>query len=454
MFRLLLFSSILITLMCCSGNSTDSRSTESPKVTAADSVHLEPGTFYPALTAANSQRRYSLYIPANYRSGQKLPLLLFLDPHADGRAPINNYRTLADQYGFLLLVSLDAKNGMTLPESGAIVGDLIAEANRLLPTAPSSVFLVGFSGGAKAALAASISTPGIASVIYCGAAFPPKTLSTEIPSLAMTGLRDMNFSEVLYYTAALDTLAFRHSLVVSENDHRWPTTREFEPAILWCMTNRCKSGAICDTTGIKKLTQSYLASIQQETDPVMKDFKLRHLVACTDGILPTESNLQLLMQNKNSVGFDQRLRQFTDELTYEQQVKKELQESFQSKDLIWWSNRIRRLRSTTGTVNDRLLGFVSLGAYLYSRNAVDQLKTDQSGHYIDIYRMADPKNPEWAFLSACRSMQLGETTVAMTSLNTAVQLGFDDAEKLVQEKTLTGLQQEPAFQSLVAKLRQ
>ena len=186
----------------------------------------------------------------------------------------------------------------------------------------------------------------------------------------------------------------------------------------------------------------------------MKDFKLRHLVACTDGILPTESNLQLLMQNKNSVGFDQRLRQFTDELTYEQQVKKELQESFQSKDLVWWSNRIRRLRSTTGTVNDRLLGFVSLGAYLYSRNAVDQLKTDQSGHYIDIYRMADPKNPEWAFLSACRSMQLGETTVAMTSLNTAVQLGFDDAEKLVQEKTLTGLQQEPAFQSLVAKLRQ
>lgn len=452
MARLLLFAAFLITIIACKSPESNKDSESTAPAVSERIDTLFAGRFYTERTTAISQRSYALYVPKNYTPEKKWPLLLFLDPHADSKDPFTNYQSLADRFGLLLMISLDAKNGISLAESGAIVSDLLREANSVLPVLSSNIFIVGFSGGAKAALSAAASSPGLAGVIYCGAAFPPNSLPVKIPSLAMTGLKDMNFSEVLYYTSALDTVPYRHSILVSGSDHRWPSAKEFEPAVLWCLATRCRAVAECDAEAMKELSGILWQSIEKENDPVMKDFKLRHFIACTDGIIPENNAMKLLLDNKNSLRFQQRLQQFTDELAYEQQVKQELQAAFQEKDMTWWNNRIRLLRASNSTTNQRLLGYISLGAYLYSRNAIDQLKTDLAAYYIDIYKAADPENPEWAFLSACRSAQLGDKSAAIKWLQTAVRLGLDDADKLTQEKCFQGMQQDPGFRSLLAAI--
>ncbi|MEY4594037.1 MAG: hypothetical protein RIQ47_447 [Bacteroidota bacterium] len=455
MLRLLYLICFLFLLASCSNTTSTEKTTvpEANEKVPVSMLQLEAGQLYPSITGSISSRRFALYVPTNFIANDKFPLLLFLDPHADGEEPLEKYKELADQCGFILAASLDAKNGITLPESGTIVSDLLNEANNTLPIDPAAIYLVGFSGGAKAAIAAATSLTGIASVIYCGAAFPPNSLPVKIPSMAIAGLRDMNFSEVLYYTAALDTMPYRHSMLVTNNDHRWPTSSEFESALLWCMAIRCRSNSHCDTAAITKLSTNFLQSIDKEYDPILKDFKLRHYVACTEGIIDNALAKSSLQKNKNSPGFGQRLAQFTNELGNEQQFKQELQQAFQDKDINWWKNRLQQLRANkSDLVNQRLLGFVSLGAYMYSRNALDQTNTAAAAQYIELYRLADPENPEWAFLSACLSTELGDKTSALKWLQKSISLGLDDAKKLREEKLLQGLQNEAAFQSMVAQL--
>src|SRR5690242_20407365 len=50
----------------------------------------------------DASQSYALYIPSKYKA-DTLPAIYFFDPHADGSLPLQNYKAIADEYGFILI---------------------------------------------------------------------------------------------------------------------------------------------------------------------------------------------------------------------------------------------------------------------------------------------------------------------------------------------------------------
>ncbi len=57
------------------------------------------------------EQTYSLYLPVNCEA--PAPLLVFLEPGARGKLPVELYRGLAEHYGFILACSNNGRNGPT-----------------------------------------------------------------------------------------------------------------------------------------------------------------------------------------------------------------------------------------------------------------------------------------------------------------------------------------------------
>src|SRR5579871_4786818 len=54
--------------------------------------------------AGDASQSYALYIPSIVNTAA-LPIIYFFDPHGNGSLPLNKYKSLADEYNFILVGS-------------------------------------------------------------------------------------------------------------------------------------------------------------------------------------------------------------------------------------------------------------------------------------------------------------------------------------------------------------
>ena len=71
---------------------------------------------------------------------------------------------------------------------------------------------------------------------------------------------------------------------------------------------------------------------------------------------------------------------------------------------------------------------------------------------LQIYKLADPKNPERAFITACLYSKNGMQDSAIYFLKEAVTLGLDDRSKIEKEKDLFALHERGDFQEVIGKM--
>lgn len=411
--------------------------------------HLEAGKTYERFEG----KSIAVHIPKDYLAGTVRPVMLLLDPHGDPLDAIAKYSSIADEFGYILAGSYEFKNGLSFDESNTIVRTMISDATTVLPGNGSAVTLCGFSGGAKAALAASTAIAGISNVVYCGAAFPPGSLPLSLPSLGVTGLSDMNFSEVLYFTTALDTSKNLHSMLLTHQKHEWPDTSVFKMITGWSASRHCRIQGQCDSVNIRSTAQTCMRIIENEPDAVVQDLMLHFFVSAYDGILPTEAAKDLIIRNTRSSSYREHLNAFRNELSKEAAVREQLQEAFQTQDISWWSEKINSLRDTKkNDSNQRLLGYISLGCYTLARRSIDGGDQQNAAKFLELYRLDDPGNAEWAFLWACLDEQQGNRAAAIRHLNTAIQLGLKDSGKVMNERWLSNAVQDPEVVRLMATM--
>lgn len=445
---------LLLAMNSCSSQPTTTESTiplDDSVVTSPDS--LPRGVILSGRTSVLTGRSYACYLPASNTQGEKSPVLLLLDPHADALLPLTRYRSLADKYGFLLVASGDVQNGLSLEESSRMVGDLLEEIRTRLPGDANGISLIGFSGAAKAAMAATSQVANILSVVYCGAAFPPGSFLPPVPSLGITGLQDMNMSEVIYYYTSMDSSNLSHSLYLHRGKHEWPEPDDFEAAVAWCLAQQCRLTGSCDTASLRTLQARSLSGIDVESDLVLKNIRLQNHVITFKKLFdtqPTESELIRLQQSSAFRSADQA---FGASLNREMQERAMIQDALVQRDLAWWDNQIRTWRRAGhDPVNERLLSYVSLACYGYSRSSLLSVRLDEADHYLSLYQKADPKNSEWAFLRACYYAQKGMRNEAVNSLKESVRLGLKDPNKIRTEKILGNLIQDAEVAALIQGL--
>ena len=404
----------------------------------------------------DASQSFALYLPESYSDSVKYPVMIFFDPHGEGSLPLNRYRSLAERFGMILMGSNDSKNGLQFDQTNALAGNLIREAGSRFPADVKRIALAGFSGGAKVALVASSLHPELLAVIYCGAAVPLATISQIPPALGFAGLRDLNYAEVGNSSRELYEKKIAHALIEWEGKHEWPDAAVFEDAFYWCdfQSMRIQSIAINPAT-IRPFVNKTQQSLQHSPSAIAQVSLCTKAISFLQNIADVSALQKKLEVVTRSASFQSEMQSRQNLLQLENNLKENYAQCFESKDLSWWQQEIKRMRAVKGEqelMYQRLLGYLSLEAYSYSGNAIRQNDFALAQRFLGIYKLADPENSEQPFLQACLFARQGNQQQALFSLQEAVKLGLKDKAKIEAEESFVSLRSTPEFRAFLNSL--
>ncbi len=279
----------------------------------------------------NSIENYSIYIPKSYSLKQKYNTIIFFDPHAEGPKVLEKYKDLAEKWNFIIAASNNCKNGVDMKTLNYYASNLITHIIQNY-SVNNKITLAGFSGGAKVALGCGIQSKSISNIIYCGAAIPINS-KNDISFLGFAGLKDMNYSDLVYFDSNLKPTT-NHYLIEWNGIHEWPSKAVFDNAFYFIKNKKIEN------YDSKKITTS-------------------------------KKNLEI-----------------------ETSIKNELIKSFNNQNLEWWKSTIKHFntKKSTDLMYQRLLGFISLACYSQLNNLINQGAIEDSKKILEIYILADPTN--------------------------------------------------------------
>lgn len=415
-----------------------------------------PGSFEagkiidPVICKADPTQSYALYIPAKGNK-EPLPIIYFFDPHADGALPLSKYKLLADTYGFILAGSNNSKNGNDWATTENIWKILADDTKNRLKIDPRRVYTGGFSGGAKVASFVALHHPGVKGVIAGGAALPDGTPAGDLnfSFTALAGEGDMNLTDLEAISSELDKTRTRHRIIHFDGKHEWAPENSMSVAFAGLQFDAMLEGLI-PKDGI--FISQYIAKSKKRLETWYKTNQLiRAGQECTlsinllNGLTGEAGWFKKEAASLAGNTSYRRQRQEQEEiLVREQNTKEEYMQHFQQENMPYWAKTIGDLQTKAGAKTagrgtyQRLLAYLSLAFYSLSNRLINAGQNNEARHFVELYKMADPGNPEAWYFSAILHARDRQAQAAETDLEKAAANGFRDRNRL---------QQQPEFQN-------
>lgn len=385
---------------------------------------------------------YSLYVPKKGGPGG-MPVVFFFDPHGDGSLPLRKYQTLAEAYGFILVGSNLSKNGNDWPTTKKIWDNLYSEIARRLHPDENRFYVCGFSGGAKVASYVAIQRPGTRGVIAGGAGLPDGVSASDLPFsfTALAGEGDMNLTELVSLSAALDKTRTRHRIIVFDGKHEWAPLAVMDRAFAGWQLEAMHDGWLAkDAAFIARVVAGDRSRVEAATRSgqlIQAEQACRVTISFLTGLTPeAEWFRQKAVALDGDVRYQKEMRAREAVFAQESTIKAGYMQHFQQVDLPWFRQTIKDLNAKVAAggpekaMDQRLLAYLSLAFYSFSNNLINSGRPDGTREFVEVYKMADPMNTEpWYFLAVV-DVREGHTAQAEADLLKAVSLGFRDRERL------------------------
>ncbi|MCB0430671.1 MAG: hypothetical protein H6585_13420 [Flavobacteriales bacterium] len=429
-------------------------------------VPLKTGEVIPHISELRDVRRdFSLYLPSAYPGDSSLAVLLLFDPHGDGKGPVEAYHELAEKYGFILAGSNTSQNGQSIEESRRTINSLVEDVNHLLTYDHHQLYTGGFSGGARIAGMAAMYQPGVSGAIACGAGLPPSHQPpvNNFCYYALVGNGDFN----LYELQALDSLLLQtpipHHLEVFDGKHEWPSATHMEHGFLFLKFTAMKSGRIPEDAH-KEWVDAYAESSIRRVDSLQQHHlylaageALLQRIRLLEGLMDITGDRKRLKTLQSDPGYIKAQNRQNSIKSEENKIREQYMLAFQGEDIQWWKNEIQRLKKKDAdpeqeAMHQRLLAWASISAYTYSNSMLRNGNLQVARQFLDQYAVIDPPNPEHAYLLAVVEVREHHPEAAISKLNEAVQLGFNDLARLQSDPDLQVLANQPDYQTLLEKI--
>jgi hypothetical protein len=456
----LLFIFLLVfVVFSCSSNHPKPGTTVSPAAEQQPPVKekLKKGEVYPSVVCEQDpSQAYSLYLPKNYSDSVKFPVVIFFDPHGSGAFPVGLYKSLADRFGYVLMGSNNSKNGLQFDQTNVIANSLISESVSKFSGYKRNISLAGFSGGAKVALIAAANNPDLCSVIYCGASIPFENVNQLPPALGFAGEKDMNYTEVLFSAPSLDQKKIMNAVVEWKGKHEWSDSSTFEDAFYWIGFNLMRNKMMpVNKEIIEKFLQRKNKELSASKNKLTQSGIYKEIITFLQPLADVSLYAGKLSSLTQAASYRKEKQQQENTLLTERNMKQNYSQCFESKDLNWWQDEIKRMRNIKGEqemMYQRLLAYLSLAGYSYSNNAVKQNNFSAAQQFLSVYKLADPENSEQPFLLACMYARQGDQQKALAALEEALNLGLKDKAKIESEESFNNLRSNPGFNNLLSRL--
>jgi len=409
---------------------------------------------------------FALYLPSNYAPNLNFPCIVLFDAHARGILPLNKYKNLAEKYGYILVASDNSKNGLSSEVTGKYAESLLAEARTRFNTDPARVYIAGFSGGSRVAGDAAMADGNVAGVIGCSAGFSGSGQGGgKFDYAGFAGEQDFNLLEMEALDQQLQAHGFVHQLFTFPGIHGWPPAENMEMAMLWLQVNAMKAGKQPKTSDVidllKSLYNKQIASAAKAKDIIAQEQLLSGIVAALSGLSDISSEqkklaaLQQSAEYKKAIADEGLLQQ--QELAGQQELAKEIA----AHDDKWWADKIATMRKEISSspvmvarMKQRLLNYLGLVCYLYADGVIKQGDARSSDHYLKVFHMVDPANPDVSYLKAIQCIKLQDTQNALVALNKAADLGYNNIADVLSEEMFAPLRSDPKFAAIVQRMNQ
>jgi len=143
-------------------------------------------------------------------------------------------------------------------------------------------------------------------------------------------------------------------------------------------------------------------------------------------------------------------------------VKNVIRDAFLNKDDEWWNKEIASLKvkaeiskcNLNELKNIRIQGLISMNCYMLVSSALQNNDLQRALSFLNIYKMADPANSDLSYFYAVYNSKTGQYKAAIDSLGNAVEKGFSDQLRWVNENSLAPLRDSLRFMELEQKLGQ
>lgn len=202
---------------------------------------LPPGKVIPEVQcAADASQSYALYLPSQYRGDRTWSVILAFDPGGRGRVPVERLQAAAETYGYIVAGSNNSRNGpweVSAAAAQALWNDVFSR----FPIDSRRVYLAGFSGGARVAMAVALSTGRVDGVIASSAGFPDAQPRQAVPFAVFgtAGTDDFNYQEMREVDRRLTSA---HRVVIFEGGHDWLPASLAPEALGWLELRAMRSG--------------------------------------------------------------------------------------------------------------------------------------------------------------------------------------------------------------------
>lgn len=178
---------------------------------------------------------YAVRLPPKYNSKAKWPVLFCFDPGGNGTDAARRFAYAAENLGWVVVGSLDAKNGPWEPIINAQEA-MLKDIPKRFSVDEKRFYAAGFSGGARMSFLIAYKHPDqFKGVIACGAGFPEIAyrVSKNVAVYRCAGKNDPNLQEVKDLFGKLRLAGAKEHFQEFEGGHEWPPSDVITEALDW-----------------------------------------------------------------------------------------------------------------------------------------------------------------------------------------------------------------------------
>lgn len=412
---------------------------------------------------ANPKESFSLYLPSQYESSKKSPIVFIFDPAARGKVGITPFIKASEEYGYILVCSNDTKNG-PYEQNFNVINNLFEAVFTDFIIDEKRIYTAGFSGGSRLASKVALLTNQVQGVVACGAGFSSKLdligQGVSFSYASIVGDLDMNYLEMIETKEYLNGLNISNELFIYDIKHKWPSQDQVLRAFEWLQLEAYKKKlARIDNKQINDIYSNYnnkalehhneknLLYVHQEYKRIIKNFKRYYKVDSIQNKLKILEN-DKIYKNENKVlssAFNEEkilTTKFTDRFNKDYAAKK--------KNLKWWKNEISKLNKRTEITTGQELKMLNRLLYKIYALAIETVAVegvqniDQAIFCYDICILIYPNYPPPYFKQIENYIQKNDISKSLDYLEELLNTGFDNIELIKKN---------PAFETLKVNKR-
>ncbi|RLD77544.1 MAG: hypothetical protein DRJ07_14525 [Bacteroidetes bacterium] len=461
LFYITIISLVFSQVSCDSDNEENENNVQSKQETT---VYKPGGFVYKIDCRTDQSQSYAAYFPASYKPQTQFPIIIVFDAHARGKMAVRKFQKAADEYGYIVVASNNAKNGLKTIDNtiNVLFDDIFYRFN----INKNRVYTAGFSGGAKVASSVAIYKGGIAGVMAIAGGLPKvgQEISSKFDFATIVGIEDFNFLELRTLDKQMKKLGFPHLLTITEKGHSWPDEETLITTIEWFEIQSMKRGDIPTNDNLIRNYSQFMADSINDLVLKGKVYEAKKLyeqfLSTLDGlydITEYQKSYDVLLKNP-----DIKIQETEIETAVKAEAEKQQQyiNLFKKQSFKQLMHEIEILKSGIQTKNvlkmnkaKRLLNYMSMLSYVFSESTLKNNDSKIAEKYLSIYKKADPNNPDYYFFNACVFANKNMEKEALESLNKAVEFGFFDTSELEAEKCFSKINKLTEFESIVTKAK-